>query len=254
MKQGPFPPAGLCCPRPSSGTTTPSDSLVAACHFPTLAGYRQALLPEPRRLGATEGLSSSHDNLPTVPRPLRRRVLGHPLQAPRCRPWPSPSEYRLGSLLAACAVILNDAAGFASCCGPVGCPPRTGGGLPPPRHRDLARRRECCYRGPWRLPGPDSHRLAAVSLSLGYVVVPSFRWSSAPELLDAHSAGISGARRPYRAPRINRGTEPLRGDIGLPRPATGPGPRPGIRCWSAVPVGRPAQPRQTGPAGYGGGP
>ena len=61
------------------------------------------------------------------------------------------------------------------------------GGLPPPRHRDLARRRECCYRGPWRLPGPDSHRLAAVSLSLGYVVVPSFRWSSAPELLDAHS-------------------------------------------------------------------
>jgi hypothetical protein len=26
-----------------------------------------------------------------------------------------------------------------------------------------------------------------VSLSLGYVVVPSFRWSSAPELLDAHS-------------------------------------------------------------------
>jgi hypothetical protein len=29
-------------------------------------------------------------------------------------------------------------------------------------------------------------------LSLGYVVVPSFRWSSAPELLDAHSAGIGG--------------------------------------------------------------
>jgi hypothetical protein len=34
MKQGSFPPAGLCCPRPSGGTTTPSDSLVAACHFP----------------------------------------------------------------------------------------------------------------------------------------------------------------------------------------------------------------------------
>src|ERR671937_1342938 len=44
------------------------------------------------------------------------------------------------------------------------------GGLPPPRRRGLARRRECCYRGPWRLPGPDSHRLAAVSLSLGHVV------------------------------------------------------------------------------------
>jgi hypothetical protein len=24
------------------------------------------------------------------------------------------------------------------------------------------------YRGPWHLPGPDSHRLASVSLSLGY--------------------------------------------------------------------------------------
>src|SRR5215211_4182491 len=139
--------------------------------LPGASGYRRELLPEPRRFGAEEALSSSHDTLLTVPRPLRRRVPWHPLQAPRCRPWPSPSEYRLGSLLAACAVILNDAAGFASCCGPVGCPPRTGGGLPPPRHRDLARRRECCYRGPWRLPGPDSHRLAAVSLSLGYVVV-----------------------------------------------------------------------------------
>src|SRR5919204_693009 len=45
------------------------------------------------------------------------------------------------------------------------------GGLPPLRPRALTRRRECCYRGPWRLPGPDSHRLAAVSLSLGYVAV-----------------------------------------------------------------------------------
>jgi len=192
MKQGPFPPAGLCCPAPSGGTTTPSDALVAACHFPASPVIGRHCFPNPQP-GATEGLSSSHDNLPTVPRPLRRRVPWHPLQAPRCRPWPSPSEYRLGSLLAACAVILNDAAGFASCCGPVGCPPRTGGGLPPPRPRALTRRRECCYRGPWRLPGPDSHRLAAVSLSLGYVVVPSFRWSSAPELLDAHSSGISRA-------------------------------------------------------------
>src|SRR5215216_7805419 len=53
--------------------------------------------------------------------------------------------------------------------------PVSRGGLPPPRPRALARRRECCYRGPWRLPGPDSHRLAAVSLSLGYVVAPSLR-------------------------------------------------------------------------------
>src|SRR5215213_1603498 len=45
------------------------------------------------------------------------------------------------------------------------------------------------YRGPWRLPGPDSHRLAAVSLALGYPVAPPFV-ASAPELLDAHSGGI----------------------------------------------------------------
>jgi hypothetical protein len=31
--------------------------------------------------------------------------------------------------------------------------------------RDLSRRREPCYRGPWCLPGPDSHRLADDSLS-----------------------------------------------------------------------------------------
>jgi hypothetical protein len=68
----------------------------------------------------------------------------------------------------------------------------------PPRRRDLARRRGPRYRGPWRLPGPDSHRLAAVSLSLGYVVVPSLRWSSAPELLDAHSAGIAASSGPWR--------------------------------------------------------
>jgi hypothetical protein len=64
------------------------------------------------------------------------------------------------------------------------------GGLPPPQRRDLAQRRECCYRGPWRLPGPDSHRLAAVSLALGYTLVPPFV-TPAPELLDAHFAGIA---------------------------------------------------------------
>jgi hypothetical protein len=42
------------------------------------------------------------------------------------------------------------------------------GAVAPLRRRDLARRREPCYRGPWCLPGPDFHRLAAVSLSLGY--------------------------------------------------------------------------------------
>jgi len=38
------------------------------------------------------------------------------------------------------------------------------------------------YRGPWRLPGPDSHRLAALSFSLGYT---TNSFLVAPELLDA---------------------------------------------------------------------
>jgi hypothetical protein len=42
-----------------------------------------------------------------------------------------------------------------------------------------------------------------VSLSLGYVVVPSFRRSSAPELLDAHSGGIT--RQNKRGPNLPKG-------------------------------------------------
>ena len=47
---------------------------------------------------------------------------------------------------------------------------------------------------------------------------------------------------PTGAPRINCGTEPLRGDIGLPRPATGPSPR----AWDPL-LGR-GSCRPSGPA------
>ena len=59
------------------------------------------MLPPPQD-GAEEGLSSSHDTRVHVPRPLRRRVLRHPLQDPRCLPWPSPQRYGLGSLFPGC--------------------------------------------------------------------------------------------------------------------------------------------------------
>src|SRR4029453_4081476 len=70
MKQGPFPPAGLCCPAPSSGTTTPSDSLVAARHFPVVAGYRRARFPDPQTRGHRGPLQfprhpSDHSTPPT---------------------------------------------------------------------------------------------------------------------------------------------------------------------------------------------
>src|SRR5215211_5319101 len=72
----------------------------------------------------------------------------------------------------------------------------------PPRRRDLARRRGPRYRGPWRLPGPDSHRLAAVSLSLGYTVASSFRslrrpscWTHIPRESAASPVTDQAARR-----------------------------------------------------------
>ena len=78
----------------------------------------------------------------------------------------------------------NDATDFASCCGPISRSPPHRDFVAPLRRRHLCRRREPCYQGPWRLPGPDSHRLAAVNFSLGYVITNSFL-VTAPELLDA---------------------------------------------------------------------
>ena len=54
----------------------------------------------------------------------------------------------------------------------------------PLRRWHFDQRRGFHYRGPWRLPGPDLHRLVIVSLSLGYVMSYSFVLT-APELLDA---------------------------------------------------------------------
>jgi hypothetical protein len=79
----------------------------------------------------------------------------------------------------------NDAAGFTSRCGLASCSPRITGTLSLRfDDRDLSRRREPRYRGPWRLLGPDSHRLVNESLSPGYAIrnLPS---TQAPELLDA---------------------------------------------------------------------
>jgi hypothetical protein len=42
----------------------------------------------------------------------------------------------------------------------------------PLRPRPLNRTRELHYRAPWRLPEPDSHRLATESLRSAYVITP----------------------------------------------------------------------------------
>jgi hypothetical protein len=139
------------------------------------------------RLGAEEGLSSSQDSLLAVQRPLRRRVPGHPLQVPGCRPWPSPNVNGLGSLLIRLSAGITDDAcsGFAARCRPVSCSPPHRDFVAPLRRQDLARRREPCYRGPWRLPGPDLHWLVVLSLSLGSCYSPPPFGSWRPSHLDA---------------------------------------------------------------------
>src|SRR6202030_4067784 len=53
-------------------------------------------------------------------------------------------------------------------------PPPQRGVVAPLRRRPLDRRREPRYQGPWLLPGRDSHPLAALRFTLGYVTRNSF--------------------------------------------------------------------------------
>jgi hypothetical protein len=54
-----------------------------------------------------------------------------------------------------------------------------------------------CYRAPWRLPGPDSHRLATASLSLDSVPITS-NCLGAPPLLVEKRTGAGSHRRILR--------------------------------------------------------
>ena len=159
--------------RPSALLRPPPTASRPSRHFPgapVIGGHR---FPG-RSPGAEEALSSSHGNLVTVPRPIRRRVPRHALQDLTCRPWPSPSKVRarhpLGPLTR--VSVTTPQASLHAADRPLARPLtgtlllRFDGGV-------LTRRREPRYRGPWRLPGPDSHRLATVSLSLGYAIAPS---------------------------------------------------------------------------------
>ena len=86
----------------------------------------------------------------------------------------------VGGICMSAAGLVRMASGIrvvASRCGPAS---RSA----PLRRRPLDRRRGLRYQGPWRLPGPDFHRLAVVSLSLGYVMGSS-PLLMAPELLGA---------------------------------------------------------------------
>ena len=183
MKQGPFALVGLCCP----GRRHYYDPLrlpLGCRPLPGVTGYRQAhsLGRRPRGRGGSLQFprQPSDRSTPTTPEGSSSPAPGS-LAASVAFALPPRARHPLVLLTEASVTTLT---GFASCCGPVSRSPPHRDFVAPLRRRHLCRRREPCYQGPWRLPGPDLRRLAAVSLSLGYVITNSFP-VMAPELLDA---------------------------------------------------------------------
>jgi hypothetical protein len=131
-------------------------------HFPGSPVIGRASLPAtPQTGGAETALPSSQDDHPHVQRPIRRRVHQRPLLDQERLPWPSPSRDRLGSLYSRPqAGPLDDACSGFTCVADRAVAPA------PLRTRPLDHARGLHYRGPRRLPGPDSHRQAALNLSL----------------------------------------------------------------------------------------
>jgi hypothetical protein len=140
----------------------------------------------PAGAGAETALPSSQDDHPHVQRPPRRRVPRRPLLDQGRLPWPSPWTNRLGSLsptpngrvrlttLARASLALQTARSHPA----------------PLRTRPLDHARGPRYRGPRRLPGPDSHRQAAPNLSLAMSCRTPF----------LHGTEQSRRTRPWREP------------------------------------------------------
>lgn len=169
MKQGPFAPSGFCCPADHhyyDPLRLPLDNPP----FPGSAGYRRATLPGPQTRGRGGSLQfpgqpSDHStpltpggSSTTAPGPRSSSVAFAKQAQARLLLDPPQAERGLN----------DDAAGFTSCCGLVGCTPPEGAchstSTPPFRATPGV-----SYRGPWRLPGPDLHRLAVLSLTTGYI-------------------------------------------------------------------------------------
>ena len=81
------------------------------------------------------------------------------------RPRPSPITTGLGSLLASCAGKVLDAAGFTSCCGPMGCTPPLRRLDPTLRRPGLPERRRAATKAAWSLLRPVFHRQVSVSFA-----------------------------------------------------------------------------------------
>jgi hypothetical protein len=131
-------------------------------HFPGSPVIGGASLPAtPQTGGAETALPGSQDDHPHVQRPIRRRVPQRPLLDQERFPWPSPWTNRLGTpSLRLAADLSDDACSGFTCVADRAVDPA------PLRTRPLGHARGLHYRGPRRLPGPDSHRQAALNLSL----------------------------------------------------------------------------------------
>ena len=174
-----FPVLGLLLPPPTS-------SQPAATSLPVIDGHASR-----HHAGVGEDLSSSVVDLLNIPRPLRRRVLRHPLQDPRCLPWPSPILKRLGSLLSdPHGPVLSRRCRLRFMLRTAQLPRPHRRVVVPLRRQPLNQRREPRYQGPWHLPGPDSHRPADNSFTLGHHNIRNLPSIETSEHLDALSIQV----------------------------------------------------------------
>ena len=116
MKQGPFAPDGLCCPD-RHHYYDPLRLPLDRPPLPGITGYKWACFPGSQP-GAEEGLSSSQDNLLTIPRPLT------PEGSSTFAPGPRTSSMAFAQRQRARLPLVppeggahHDVADFASCCG-----------------------------------------------------------------------------------------------------------------------------------------
>jgi len=174
--------------RPSSRLRPPPTPSQPPRHFPAL-GYRRASLPEPQTRGRGGSplfpcRPSDRSMSPNAGRFLgtRSRFLGavrglRPRVAGSAPPWPRLSprvhlrrhklRFRYGPVR--CSPSYKDLV----------APLRRSGSPPPPG---------ASYRGPWRLPGPDFHRLASMSFAASVVtyVIATPSTLVAPTGVSAH--------------------------------------------------------------------
>ena len=194
MKQGPFTPGRLCCP-PHHRYYDPLRLPLDRPPLPGFTGYRQHRFPTPAGSGPRRPSPVPTTTFQPFHAPCAGRFLGtssrtsgavHGLRPRETGSAPPCPAHRAG--------VPNDAAGFASCCGPVSCSPP---------HRGFV--------APLRPPGSHPASGAALPRTLASPrtgltpagcreLVARLRHNAilsvmAPELLDTLPAGTAGQAR-----------------------------------------------------------